>query len=76
MQNKTKPIMLKSPLMRFDQFEESFSSNHQKQTIMYPIKYLKFWGVDYPYLNVHKNCIEGCLPIPENSAVQRYLRNL
>jgi hypothetical protein len=39
-----------------------------------PDRYLRYWGKDYPYLNEIMNCAQGCLPIPENSDAQRFLR--
>lgn len=42
----------------------------------YPAGYLKFWGNDYPYLIDNRDCIQGCLPIPENSEAQRLIRSL
>jgi len=40
------------------------------------IMLLKLWRNDYPYLNNNGNCLQGCLPIPENSEAQRYIRSL
>jgi len=40
-----------------------------------PIMLLKFWGIDYPYLN-NGNCLQGCLPVPENSEAKRHIIRL
>ena len=36
---------------------------------------LRFWKHDYPYLNGNENHSQRWLPIPENSEVQRIIRN-
>ncbi len=47
------------------------SNGKERSTIL-----LKLWRNDYPYLNNNINCLQGCLPIPENSTAQRHLRRL
>jgi hypothetical protein len=37
--------------------------------------YLRYWGKDFPYLSDYGNCTQGCLPVPENSDVQRFIRD-
>ena len=39
-------------------------------------RYLRFWGNDYLYLNGDKNNEQRWLPVPENSEVQHFIRNL
>jgi hypothetical protein len=51
----------------------SFQNNFMKENLK---KYLKSWGNDYPYLNDYENCMNKCLPIPENSEAQRVIRRL
>jgi hypothetical protein len=55
-----------------DEFRtESF---HEELIKNRPDRYLRYWGKDYPYLNENRNCTPGCMPIPENSDAQRFIR--
>ena len=36
---------------------------------------LRFWKHDYPYLNKNDNYSQRWLPVPENSEIQRIIRN-
>ncbi len=38
-------------------------------------RYLRSWGIDYPYLKGHGNHEQRWLPVPEDSEVQRLMRN-
>lgn len=40
-----------------------------------PQRYLRSWGIDYPYLKRHGNDKQRWLPVAEDSEVQRFLRN-
>jgi hypothetical protein len=38
-------------------------------------RYLRSWGTDYPYLRAHRKDEQRWLPVPEDSDVQRFMRN-
>ncbi len=38
-------------------------------------RYLRSWGVDYPYLKAHRKNEKRWLPVPEDSDIQRFMRN-
>ena len=38
-------------------------------------RYLRSWGIDYPYLKGHRKDEQRWLPVPEDSDVQRLMRN-
>ena len=40
-----------------------------------PLKYLRCWEIDYPYLGDGQTSHNRWLPIPENSPAQRLIRN-
>ena len=40
-----------------------------------PQRYLRSWGNDYPYLKGIRNDEQRWLPVPEDSEVQRFMRN-
>jgi hypothetical protein len=54
--------------------EFGIESIHQDLLDSRPGMYLRYWGTDYPYLLDSRNSAEGCLPIPENSEAQRFIR--
>jgi hypothetical protein len=37
-------------------------------------RYLRSWGIDYPYLKGHRKDKQRLLPVPEDSGVQRFIR--
>ena len=38
-------------------------------------RYLRSWGIDYPYLKGRRKDKRRWLPLPEDSDVQRFIRN-
>jgi hypothetical protein len=68
--------LLNGATIRLDQDKVSVTSFHEHFMKDNSGRYLKFWGNDYPYLNDNRNCAQGCLPIPENSEAQRFIRSL
>jgi hypothetical protein len=57
------------------QGNEEPSPDHDKDHKVRPQKYLRSWGIDYPYLKGINNHELRWLPVPEVSEVQRFIRN-
>lgn len=54
--------------------EEPTVAGHEAKKERAP-KYLRSWGNDYPYLREETKEAQRWLPVPEDSEVQRFMRN-
>ncbi|GEM_PF-6511450 len=76
MQYQTNPEIFNTATIHLMQDEAGIISRLEGYSKERSIVLLKLWRNDYPYLNNNGNCLQGCLPIPENSEAQRYIRSL
>jgi hypothetical protein len=76
MRHQTNQEILNGTTIRFVQDETGITLDFESYRKDQMIMLLKFWGNDYPYLENTGNCVQECLPIPENSAAQHQIRRL
>jgi len=73
---KANPIISEFSSISIDSEKTGVTFLYENSRIDRSPMYLRSWGNDYPYLDEYKNCVQGCLPIPENSKAQRLIRRL
>ena len=76
MQHHAKQELLNRATIHYVQDEAGITLAFESYRKDRPIMLLKFWGSDYPYLNNTGNCVQECLPIPENSEAHLQIRRL
>ena len=76
MRYQTNQEILNGATIYFIQNEAGIISKPENYGNEPSIMLLKLWVNDYPYLNSNGNCLQRCLPIPEDSEAQRHIRRL
>jgi hypothetical protein len=76
MLNQINQKIIDGPTIDLDQNKVRAFSSRKDSMEINPDRYLRSWGNDYPYLDYYPNYLQCCLPIPENSEAQRFIRSL